>query len=143
ADFGHTPLRQIHLQGEAYFEVAKDKNRPFVVETAKERVEVLGTHFNVNTYPDEPTSRTTLLEGSVRVNSSTVLVPGQQAIMGAGGDLRVISVDTQQVIAWRMGKFVFESEALESVMQKIGRWYNVEIIYAGSVSNKTFSGTVS
>lgn len=143
ADFGHTPLRQVQLQGEAYFEVAKHKNHPFVVETAKERVEVLGTHFNVNTYPDELTSRTTLLEGSVRVNSSVVLVPGQQAIVGTSGDLRVIPVDTQQVIAWRMGKFVFESEALESVMQKIGRWYNVDIIYKGSVSNKTFSGTVS
>lgn len=135
--------RKVMLSGEAYFEVAKHKNHPFVVETAKERVEVLGTHFNVNTYPDELTSRTTLLEGSVRVNSTVVLVPGQQAIVGTSGDLRVIPVDTQQVIAWRMGKFVFESEALESVMQKIGRWYNVDIIYKGSVSNKTFSGTVS
>lgn len=143
ADFGHTRLRQIQLQGEAYFDVTKDNSRPFVVETPKERVEVLGTHFNVNTYPDELTSRTTLLEGSVRVNSSTVLLPGQQAIVGASGDLRVIPVDTQQVVAWRMGKFVFESEAIESVMQKIGRWYNVEITYAGSVSDKTFSGTVS
>lgn len=143
ADLGSAPRREVRLEGEAYFEVAPDEARPFVVKTAKEVIEVLGTHFNIHAYAEETTSRTTLLEGSVRINDDTILRPGQQAIVSADGALRTQEVDAQKVIAWKNGKFVFESEDLESVLQKIGRWYNVEISYEHTVSGKTFSGTVS
>lgn len=143
ADLAKTKTREVQLEGEAYFEVAKDAHRPFVVTTAREQVTVLGTQFNVNSYRDETTGRTTLVEGSVRINGNTVLKPGQQAIVDQDGRLHLTKVNTGKVAAWKNGKFVFESEALESVMKKIGRWYDVEPIYKGTVSDRTFSGTLS
>ncbi len=143
ADLASTKTREVQLEGEAYFDVAKDAHRPFVVTTVREQVTVLGTQFNVNSYRDETTGRTTLVEGSVRINGNTVLKPGQQAIVDQAGRLRLATVNTSKVAAWKNGKFIFESEPLESVMKKIGRWYNVEPVYKGTVSDRTFSGTLS
>ncbi len=143
ADLARTDTREVRLEGEAYFEVAKDLRRPFVLTTAREQIRVLGTQFNVNSYSDETTGRTTLVEGSVGINGNTILMPGQQAIVDRYGKIRLATVNVSKVVAWKNGKFVFESAPLESVMKKIGRWYNVEPIYKGTVSERTFSGTLS
>jgi len=134
--------RVVELSGEAYFEIFKNKLQPFVVKSKNQEVTVLGTHFNVNTYDDEPNTKTTLLEGSVKVNEA-VLKPGQQSIL-AGGKINVIPADLTETMAWQKGDFVFKNEALESIMRKICRWYNVEVIYVGKIDTKqTFSGQIS
>jgi len=134
--------RMVELSGEAYFEIFKNKLQPFVVKSKNQEVTVLGTHFNVNTYDDEPNTKTTLLEGSVKVNEA-VLKPGQQSIL-ARGKINVIPADLTETMAWQKGDFVFKNEALESIMRKICRWYNVEVIYVGKIDTKqTFSGQIS
>nr|WP_121270883.1 FecR domain-containing protein [Pedobacter schmidteae] len=128
------------LNGEAYFEVAKDKKHPFIVLTDDQELEVLGTHFNISAYGEENITKTTLLEGSVQVsllkkekplalkNAAVKLVPGQQAIL-SNHKIEVAFVNTGLAIDWKNGDFVFRDEGLESVMRKVARWYNVEIIY--------------
>ncbi|RFZ90926.1 DUF4974 domain-containing protein [Mucilaginibacter conchicola] len=125
--------RRVQLTGEGYFEVAKDKNKPFIVETAQQSVTVLGTHFNVNSYADEPSVKTTLLEGKVKVaglNSSNteILQPGQQAVL-MKTKFSVKQADIDEATAWTNNDFIFRNETLESVMRKISRWYDVDITY--------------
>lgn len=137
--------RRVKLSGEAYFQVAKDKMHPFIVETDKQTVEVLGTHFNISAYSDDKTIKTTLLEGSVKVAAngrSKMLVPNQQSTLNEGL-LIINNVEADDVIAWKNGQFVFEDEPLESVMKKIARWYNVEIEYSGIDKTKRIGGGVS
>jgi len=135
--------RQVELEGEAYFEISK-KNvvngnkttsyKPFTVKTNNQVVRVLGTVFNVSAYPDEKWTKTTLVEGSVAitVNRDTkkeyILKPGQQGIADEGG-LQVKDIDLAAAVAWKNGQFVFVEEPLESVMQKVARWYNVEVVF--------------
>lgn len=135
--------RRIRLSGEAYFEVAKDAEHPFIVESPGQKIQVLGTHFNISAYPDEPVSKTNLLEGSVSVNDKAILRPGEQATVNASGNIDVTEKDVEEAIAWKNGKFVFDYENLESVMRKLSRWYDVEVVYQTSVSEETFSGKVS
>jgi ferric-dicitrate binding protein FerR (iron transport regulator) len=140
--------RLVKLQGEAYFEVAKDKAHPFVVSTEKQTVEVLGTHFNINSYPDERVTKTTLLEGSIRVShrdtqETEILQPGEQSIVSSSG-ISVNEVDTDEFIAWTKGYFMFNNERQESIMRKLSRWYNVEVEYADEAAkNVMYYGTVS
>ncbi|WP_316832971.1 FecR family protein [Pedobacter aquatilis] len=149
-------IRSVTLQGEAYFEVAKDIAHPFFVETATQRLAVLGTHFNLNSYSDEPSVKTTLLEGSVKletINSgeerpktnltSTILKPGEEASLTAGKAFQVSAVDAQEAIAWKNGKFIFENEPIEIIMRRLARWYNVEVSYQGEVKSRAFTGSVS
>lgn len=143
ANFTALKERRVKLTGEGYFEVAKDKAHPFIVESATQQVEVLGTHFNVNTYTDEPSAKTTLLEGSVSLNRNTILKPGEQATMNKAGKVKVVQADIDQAIAWKNGKFVFEREEIESVMRMLSRWYNVEVVYQGDVKDMTFTGSIS
>lgn len=145
--FSGTRERKVTLSGEAYFEVAKLKT-PFVVTTDKQRVEVLGTHFNINAYLDEQQTKTTLLEGSVRVSSLTtgnvvMLSPGEEAMLKANR-LDVQKADIERNTDWKNGIFMFKNESLEGIMRKIARWYNVEIVYEQYAPRKeTFSGIVS
>jgi len=142
--------RKVELMGEAYFEVAKDKNHPFIVKTALQEVQVLGTHFNINSYPDEPKLITTLLEGSVKVNYGKydlMLKPGQQSVLklnqAAGitpSDMKISQADIAEAMAWKNGFFRFEEEPLESVMRKVARWYNVEVTYAPGVPKNILLG---
>lgn len=145
--FSGSKERKVTLSGEAYFEVAKLKN-PFVVTTDKQRVQVLGTHFNINAYLDEQQTKTTLLEGSVRVSSLTtgnvvMLSPGEEARLMANR-LDVQKADIERNTDWKNGIFMFKNESLEGIMRKIARWYNVEIVYEQYAPRKeTFSGIVS
>lgn len=143
--------RKVQLNGEAYFEVAKDKTKPFIVETAEQQLEVLGTHFNVNAYAEEHRTKTTLLEGSVRVGaarsgrqsgSTSILKPGQQSVL-TEGNMNLIQADTEEAVAWKNGYFKFNSESLSSIMRKLARWYNVEVVYEGEINKDRFGGTIS
>lgn len=147
--FAAVKERRVQLKGEAYFEVAKvmmkDVRMPFIVVTNKEEIKVLGTHFNINSYADEPLSRTTLVEGSVMVDAfgaSRKLTPGNQAVVGNGA-LTVTEANTEEVLAWKNGYFMFESEDITSVMRKISRWYDVDVVFEGAVPKDKFGGTVS
>lgn len=137
--------RRVKISGEAYFEVSHHKTMPFMVQSKAQTVEVLGTHFNVTAYADDQLTRTTLLEGSVKVlkeGKSALLIPGQQAQVGSNGIQVTNKVDTEDVVAWKNGYFKF-NENLESIMNKVARWYNVEIVYAYKPDpNLTFSGAL-
>jgi transmembrane sensor len=144
--------RKVELNGEAYFEVAKNKSMPFRVVTDHQMVEVLGTHFDINSYADEPSTRTSLLEGSVRVtnlesNTKVVIKPGQQSMVNSGSSpaISVKNIDTDEAVAWKNGYFMFDEEPLESILRKISRWYDVDIQYKGlgAKNNLYFSGTLS
>lgn len=149
SSFKKSKKRVIILEGEAYFEIIKDKNKPFIVKSTDQEITVLGTHFNVNAYPDEKVVRTSLLEGSVKISTSidpdavTILKPSEQAI-NSGGIVNVKQVDVNEVISWKNGDFIFNDEPLESIMRKIARWYDVEVIYDANVrKNITLGGYVS
>ena len=144
--FKNSDQRVVQLSGEAYFEIAKDRRHPFIVKSREQQVEVLGTHFNINAYNDEPGVSTTLLEGSVRLKpergANRVLKPGQLAEL-TGGGLKVLQADTRAVTAWKDGYFRFKNESLQSVMRKIARWYNVEIAFQKGLPEDTYSGAVT
>jgi len=135
--------RSVSVKGEVYIEVAGDAGKPFRVEAGGQRVEVLGTSFNINAYADEPAARTTLVEGKIRVSSGTVtrvLAPGQQAL-GAG--LEVVSgVDMDEVLAWKNGAFSFRGADLPTVMRQLARWYDIEVEYPEGVPTGTFDGEI-
>jgi hypothetical protein len=134
--------RTVKLQGEGYFEIAKDKFHPFVVTTEKQTVEVLGTHFNINSYPDETVVSTTLVEGSVSVTSGKlrqVIKPGEQAI-NKGNSIQVNEVNPENVIDWKNGDFNLDELDFRVAMRKIARWYNVDVVYEASVPENIKSG---
>ena len=136
--------RKVELKGEGYFEVARDLEKPFRVMSNKQEVEVLGTHFNVNAYPDENGIRTTLLEGSVKVKESghlAVLKPGEQSLL-KGNRMTVEEVDTEMAIAWKEGYFMFKNASLQTLMRQLSRWYDVEVTYIGEIPPTLFSGKV-
>jgi transmembrane sensor len=140
--------RTVELTGEAYFEVAKDSAHPFIVKTDKQVISVLGTHFNVNSYAEEGLTKTTLLEGSVKIvpnnntHLTTILKPGQQAQLSSD-ILKVEKVDLSESMAWKNGDFNFENEEFRSVLNQISRWYNVDITDNGNHAGLKLSGMVS
>lgn len=138
-------VRQVKLTGEGYFEVAKDKLHPFTVKTAQQDVTVLGTHFNINAYPDEAAVRTTLFEGSVRVDAgkeTRTIKPGEQAVLT--NTLEVKQADTESALAWKNGDFIFKDEGLQAAMLRVARWYNVDVVYApGAPKGLELGGWVS
>lgn len=138
--------REVQLEGEAYFEVARDEKRPFVVRTRKGvNVQVLGTSFNVRAYGDEENVETVLEEGSVRVSgdsSCVVLVPGMMGVHDASG-MRSLVVDTELYTAWHKGHFIFQDETLEAILGKLSRWYGMKVFYRNEeVKHLVFSGNV-
>ena len=140
--------RIVELKGEAYFDIAKNPKMPFLVRTNNAMdIKVLGTQFNVMAYDDEKNINTTLIEGSVEVlkgSGTTMLKPGQEAILNRGsGNIKVAQADLEQAIAWKNGYFIFYNENIESIMRKVSRWYNVDIVYQGNLNNKDFVGTIS
>lgn len=141
--------RKVTLEGEAYFEIREqpvvnqDKGIPFVVSTAGQKIEVTGTRFNVSAYTDQKASRTTLVEGAVKVNGH-LLIPGQQSVLLGDGKIKVQEVDVEQAMGWQRGDFIFRGETLEEVFRDVQRWYNVEVHYQrGEAKNITVGGTIS
>ena len=138
--------RNVSITGEVYFEIARDESKPFRVKIqGREEVEVLGTHFNINAYGDEPSVNTTLLEGSIRIKSvdgqSRILKPGQQAQLSE--TLKVVdAVNTGEVMAWKNGYFSFDGATTEAIMRQVTRWYDAEVIYQGDVKDERYAGSV-
>jgi len=139
--------RRVELNGEAYFEVAKNLKQPFVVRSGEAAVKVLGTHFNIMAYQDEPIFKTTLAEGSVALSKNgrqEILKPGQGGIITSGtNDIIVASTDVEQDLAWKNGNFYFQKTELSTIMKQLARWYDLEIRYAGAVPRKRFVGKIS
>ncbi|MCC8426876.1 FecR family protein [Mucilaginibacter sp. UR6-11] len=137
--------RKVEITGEAYFEVAHNAAKPFRVQSNNQLVEVLGTHFNINSYADENETKTTLLEGSVKVtglNGFKFIKPGQQAVL-KGNNLNVAEADVEEAVAWKYGYFRFNDEKISSVMRKLSRWYNIEVVFEGNPSDEGFNGKIS
>lgn len=148
--------RKVTITGEAYFEVtkitdpAKPGGRlPFIVEKDQMRIEVLGTHFNANTYDDERDIKVTLLEGSVRVvpkdreSQGLTIQPGQQAVLGGDGLSIKNDIDLEGVMAWKNGLFDFRQADVKTIMRQIGRWYDLEVHYEGNIPSREFSGKIT
>ena len=163
SSFKSEPTRMVRLIGEGYFEVAKDKSKPFIVESNGQKVTVLGTHFNINSYPDQKDTKTTLLEGSVRVSSlqetevrqahtskglidheldNITLKPNEQAIL-TNNTLQIRSVDVKEVIAWKNGYFIFNGEKLDNIMEQISKWYDIDVIFQDQIQKVSFTGIIS
>lgn len=140
------PARSVELKGEAYFEVTADAARPFTVTGGGQTIRVLGTHFNINAYDNEPAVRTTLLQGSVKVardEQEMLLRPGEQSLSTSAGSLRVKKdIDTAEVMAWKNGMFQFDEADIGTVMRQIGRWYNVEVVFNGKLPDDHFRGKI-
>lgn len=141
SDFRNVSQRTVKLEGEAYFEVAKNKAKPFIVKTTGQEVQVLGTHFNINSYANEPAMKTTLLEGSVRVGNDIILKPGQQAV-STGVAIKVNTVNTAEAVAWKNGNFQFDNTELKAVLRQLARWYDVDIKYEGEIPERNFTGYI-
>jgi ferric-dicitrate binding protein FerR (iron transport regulator) len=134
--------RRLEISGEAYFEVAKNPNMPFKLTMNGVEIEVLGTHFNVMTYPEEHMVQTTLLEGSVKIKkdgSENLLLPGEQGSVMDDNDhtatfrkSRLQAIDIEEAVAWKNGMFQFNEAGIETIMKQVARWYDVDIIYKGS-----------
>lgn len=139
--------REVELKGEAYFEVSEDIHKKFTVHSGNQSVEVLGTHFNINAYTDEPAITTTLIEGKVRVielstKESQILKPGEQSRVDRNIKIQR-TIDTQTEVAWKDGYFYFENAPIETVMRQLGRWYGVTTRYEGQMPEHHFAGAIS
>lgn len=125
--------REVTVTGEAYFEIAKNKSKPFIVKTALKNITVLGTSFNINCYPDE-NWKTSLLEGAVSIGGK-ILQPGQAYVND-----KVQATDLQKDIAWKNGLFNFEGADFQTVMRQLARWYDIDVEYEGEVPSRYFEG---
>ncbi|WP_140939628.1 FecR family protein [Sphingobacterium lumbrici] len=142
----NTAERKVELTGEAYFEVHKDTERPFIVHTKGQTIEVLGTRFNVNAYVNETATRTTLVEGSVAVQTTNgiqkLLKPNQQAIQH-DGEMYIIPVEPEEYIAWTKGEIVLSNAELPTILRQLERWYDVSFDeIPASLGRKTVFGVL-
>ena len=138
--------RVVELTGEAYFEVAKNRDKPFNVKTASQTVQVLGTHFNINAYSNESTVNTTLLEGSVKVHSANgdvQIKPGQQSVLTNSGFAIKDDQDLDEVIAWKNGMFQFNEADIQTIMRQVARWYDIDVEFKGTMPAYTYHGKIS
>ena len=137
--------RQVEITGEAYFEVAKNLSKKFIVASNGLNIEVLGTHFNVNSYNENKNIKVTLLEGSVKIikgGGTCILKPGQQAQVA--NEIQVLNgANIESVMAWKNGFFSFSGTSVEELMNILGRWYNVEIVFNKSIPNRQFGGQIA
>ncbi len=138
--------RNVEITGEAYFEVTKNASMPFNVKVNDMTVKVLGTHFNINAYNNEPDIKTTLLEGSIKIgnnNDSAILKPGQQAQISKMAPLKIFNnIDIDEVMAWKNGFIAFKSADIKTIMRQLSRWYDVDIVYNGNISERKFTGEI-
>jgi transmembrane sensor len=147
SEFNHSK-REVYIDGQAFLEVAKNKNKPFEVNTNKFSVQVLGTIFNISAYSDENTADVTLVEGSVQIRSENNhkldrIVPGQSASLIDGNLKEINDINTEFFTSWKDGKIIFRKEPLEEIAKKLERWYNVEIRFEDDELKKlVYSGTL-
>jgi transmembrane sensor len=137
--------RRVELSGEAYFEIAKNAGQPFSVAVNKANIAVLGTSFNVMAYADEAAIRTTLLEGAVKVsreNESSLLKPGEQSLLEPGSMQVIEKADIDLAIAWKNGLTSFKSADIKTIMRQVERWYDVEVVYNGTIPARSFTGDI-
>lgn len=134
--------RRIEVTGEVYVKVAKNPAQPFIASTNGMEVLALGTEFNINAYSDEDVISTTLVEGSVKIrkgNVNAILQPGQQTQLNNNGQITVAkAVNMDEITGWKDGNFHFESADLKTILRQFARWYDVEVIYEGTVKNRKF-----
>lgn len=138
--------RSVSIKGEAYFEVAKNKAKPFLVTAKEATIAVLGTHFNIMAYEDESMMTTTLLEGAVKVSKGDrfkILKPGVQAQILEDGIMKTEVVDVDEEMAWKNGWFNFNSWDIQRIMRQISRWYDIDVVYEGKMPTGHYSGIVS
>ncbi|WP_276359384.1 FecR family protein [Daejeonella sp. H1SJ63] len=138
--------RNVELTGEAYFEVAKNINMPFIVKTKDMSVFVTGTEFNIMAYSEDKFTSTTLVQGSVQVSSPSqkiILKPGEQVVGNQTIGLSKRDADIEETIAWKNGLFQFNNTDIATVMNQISRWYDVTVEYEGDSSGKRFGGYIS
>lgn len=139
--------REVSLTGEAYFEVARDRVKPFIVKVNDLRVDVLGTHFNITAYSDEKEINTTLVSGKIRLaigNRRRVLQPGQQATLtGDDDNFQIHLVDTSDAIAWKDGYFHFDQASLPDVLRQLTRWYDVTLEVRGTMPEHVYHGDLN
>jgi len=145
--------RKVQLEGEAYFEISPNKSVPFRVQSGNQIVEVLGTHFNINSYDDEDYVKTTLLEGSVKVilnskanvvSNTKLLKPGEQSLTkSSNSGIRIENADIEKAVAWKNGYFRFRNTPIREIMREIERWYDVELVYEGKMPTDEFTGFIS
>lgn len=139
--------RQVELTGEAYFEIAADREKPFRVKVNGMEIVVLGTHFNVMAYADEKTCRTTLLEGAVKLEKNAqqlLLRPGQEGRLQADKTaFTLLPANADEAVAWKNGLFHFEQADIQSIARQIARWYDVEVIFEGQMPTRRFMGVMS
>ena len=140
--------RKVFLKGEAYFEVERDTSRPFRVDVHGDAIiEVLGTEFNVNAYPENAEIFATLVLGKVRVadlqtDSTVVLLPNQQAALSGAG-INVKEVNPEDFISWINGRFYFEKMPLEEILIQLGRWYDLQVFWANEeLKSYEFTGAI-
>lgn len=138
--------RSVKITGEVYFEVKKDKSKPFLVKINDHtEIDVLGTRFNVNAYKDETTINATLIDGSIRVKNArteVLLQPGEQAQITE--KIKIVkNANTEQEMAWKNGLFNFHGKSLEEVMRQLVRWYDIEVVYEKGIPNITFGGEMT
>lgn len=137
--------RRIKLSGEGYLEVSKNKKKPFIVDCEKFSVKVLGTKFNICTYPEDDVSQITLSEGSIAVdidNESLLLAPNQQLSL-ENSEVTIKNVCASNYCCWKGADFYFNDEKLETIMKKLSRWYNVEVFYQNKdIKNKYLKGSI-
>lgn len=138
--------RTVEISGEAYLSVAKNATQPFIVMAKGQRIQVLGTEFNLMAYPDESTTKTTLISGAVKViqaGEEKILKPGEQAeVMTDAKGITISKPDLDNVLAWKEGKFRFNNTDIATIMRQVARWYDVDVIYQGTLTDDEFYGTI-
>ncbi|TKC58574.1 FecR family protein [Pedobacter hiemivivus] len=145
--FAGLKQRVVELTGEAYFQVKHDQKQPFLVKTAGQQVEDIGTEFNINAYDDEKVVETTLTEGAVKVTNqlgdTETISPGEQTLIAANQKIIVRKADVQKITAWKNGEFFFKGDDIQYILRQVSRWYNVDIVYLGNVPVSKFAGQAS
>lgn len=140
--------REVYLEGEAFFEVAENKTKPFIVSTAESKVKVLGTVFNINAYKSSRNNSTTLISGSVEMlagGQSVVMHPNEKAVFNkSDGAMKVETYDGNRDIAWISGKYYFNAQPFEEILGVLSRWYDVKFTFTSdSIKNLTFTGVIN
>lgn len=144
----HAKNREVELNGEAFFDVAHNENRPFIVNSSGSQIEVLGTEFNVSSYKENKFLRTTLIDGSIKIlnkiGESLTLRPGEQAtIYQDQNEINVQQADVQQAVAWMAGRLIFNNEKFENLIPRLSQWYGVNFVLVGNeINDIKFTGTL-